>query len=169
MVSGRSVLEHPDRSTIERMFLSGWSAEKIHHWLKSRNKVAPAIDTLRAFRDKQISADKMLPPSVYALKLNQLDIQIDSLQELYNLLEIQKRRMGYLLDTEDKALITLPDTRKEMELLKNIIVDVIKLEMEMGIRERRPMELIEKKIDLNNMLQQFLLAKQGWAVVDDIG
>lgn len=166
LARGATVLDHPDRATIEKMFLTGWTASKIHNWLVSREKVPVSVQTLAHFRDNHIDAKLILPPSVYEQKLKHLDVQIDALQELYNLVEIQKRRLSYILKVEDDSRITLPDARDEMRLLKDTIVKVIQLEMELGIRDKRPMEIIEKRIDITELLKEFIAQKELMTVIE---
>lgn len=159
---GRLVLEHPDRATIDRMFLTGWKPSKIHEWLVSRGKTVISVRALAYYRDNHIDVKQILPPSVYEKKLQELDVQIDALQELYNLVEVLKRRLGYLLNLEDEAKVALPDTRKELNLLKDTIVKTIELEMEIGIRSKRPIEIVETKIDLSQLVEEYRAAKHVW-------
>ncbi len=156
MGRGKSVLDHPDKLVIDKMLLSGWTISKVHEWLISHQKKEVSEQTLLHYRDNYIDPKLVLPPSIYHKKIKQLDCQIDSLQELYNLMEIQKRRIGHLLEQEDIDRIANPDTRKELELLKDTIVKTIQLEMELGIRDKRAIEIIEKKFDMTEMLKEYL-------------
>lgn len=157
---GKSVLKHPDKMTIDKMLQTGWSPAKVHNWLISRQKEKVSEKTLLHYRNNYIDSKSILPASVYHTKIKQLDVQIDSLQELYNLIEIQKRRIGHLLITEEQDKTAYPETRKEIELLKDTIIKTVQLEMELGIRDKRPIELIEKRIDITELLKDFMIQKE---------
>ena len=162
MGRGKSVLEHPDKATIDKMLLSGWTISKVHEWLINHDKKEVSAQTLLQYRDNYIDPKLVLPPSIYHKRIKLLDCQVDALQELYNLMEIQKRRVGNFLEIEDIEQIANPDIRKELELLKDTIVKTIQLEMEMGIRDKRAIEIIEKKFDMVELLKEYLNMKQSW-------
>lgn len=157
---GKTILRHPERSTIDKMLLSGWSPSRIHEWLVEKGKDTVSAPTLSHYRDNFLDAKMILPPSTYEKKLKQLSIQIDLLRELYNLIEIQKRRLGYLLESEESYKRTHPDTRQELQLLRDTIVKAIDLEMDLGIRKKAAIEIHEKKFDMAELLKQFMLVKE---------
>jgi len=165
-MKGKSILQHPDRSTIDRMLQTGWSPQKVHDWLFSRKKELVTAQTIASYRKNHIDAKLILDPSIYALKLKQLDVQIDSLQELYNLIEVQKRRLGYLIKVEDQSEIALPDTRDEIKVLRDTIIKTVELEMQLGIRSKAAFEVIEKRIDITELLREFIAQKELMAVID---
>ena len=166
MAKGKSLQKHPEIDMIERMIVTGWSPAKINEWLKRTEKVPASANSIKNYRANYIKPRAILSPSIYALKLKQIDVYIDSLQELYNLIEIQKRRLGLALTEEHQSQVALPSTRKELELLKDTIVKTIELEMELGIKEKRPIEVIDKRIDVYDLVTQFEMAKEGWVVPD---
>jgi len=160
MVRGQSVKKHPDLAIIKRMLLSGWRPPKIFDWLVKHKKPTLSVKTLTNFRDNYLDVKQILPTSVYEEKLKEVDIFIDSLQELYNLIAMQKERIGYLLNIEDKSKIALPDTREELKILRDLLIKIVQLEMELGIRDKRPIEIIEKKFDMTEMLKEWLSIRE---------
>ncbi len=142
------------------MLLSGWKPSKICEWLSKHKKPIIAIKTLANYRNNYIDSKLILPISVYKTKLKEVDVVIDSLQELYDLVEIQKQRIGYLLDVEDQSKIALPDTREELKMLRDLLIKTVQLEMELGIRDKQPIEIIEKRVDITELLKDFMLQKQ---------
>jgi hypothetical protein len=169
MPAGRSLLSHPDKITIEQMICSGWTTTQIHQWLLDNEKELISEKVISDYRANYIKPKLILPASTYAKKLKQLDVKVNTLQELYNIIEIQKRRLGYYFDNETQYKSANPDTRKELEFLEKTIKDAIELEMDLGIRTKRPIEIIstENKIDLNELIDQWMLKQQGWVALRD--
>jgi hypothetical protein len=124
---GKMVLEHPLKDTIDRMLFSGWSPARVCNWLNKEHPELkdqnPSERTIRYYLDNHVEAKLVLPPSVYENSLKRLDISIDALQELYNLIEFQKRRMGYLIELEDTTKSCSPQTVHEKRLLKEMLVE----------------------------------------------
>lgn len=160
---GIKVKQHPDASLLEQMILSGWAPRKIEAWLKRKypddSKKQISERTLLSFRKNFIALNKGLPASYYATKLKELDIVIDSLQELYNAIEMQKRRVALNLQIEDNSNVALPDTRKEMELLAGMLAKSIELEMKLGIRKEEPQRLEVKSMNLDMLVTKYLEEK----------
>ena len=144
------------------MLLSGWKPSKICEWLSEHKKPVILVKTLANYRNNYLDPKSILPISIYKKKLKEVDVIIDSLQELYNLTEIQKQRIGYLLNVEDQSKIALPDTRDELKMLRDLLIKTVQLEMELGIRDKQPIEIIEKKFDMAEMLREYLNAQQSW-------
>lgn len=157
---GKTVKRHPQIRTIDNMLLSGWPTRRVSFWLVTNGMDPVSPQTLGYYRTNFLPSEMVLPPSVYEKKINQLDVQIDTLQELYNIIEIQKRRLEPLLNTEDQYGNTHPDTRHELLLLRDTIVKAIGLEMELGIRKKAAIEIHEKKFDMNEMLKEFIKQRE---------
>lgn len=142
---GEKVEDHPDRDLISRMLQSGWSPKKIETWL--RNKYPEDHDnwiserTLYSYRINFEKLELIIPANAYQTALKNLDVCIDTLQELYNSIAIQQQRISHNLSIEIASKIALPDTRKEMELLAEMLVKAIDLEMRLGIRKEMPSQL----------------------------
>ena len=156
---GLKVTEHPDQNLIHRMLLSGWVPLKIESWLKERY---PTDDskwicerTLLDYRKNFLNLNEGLPVSVYENRLKQIDVAVDTLQELYSAIEQQKRRMGWNLAIEDKNKVSLPDTREEMDLLYRMITKAVELEMRLGIRKESPAQLEVKQFSLEVFLTKY--------------
>lgn len=157
---GKTVQRHPERRTIDRMLLSGWPPRRVSEWLVDSGKNPVSVQTLGYYRNNFLDAKQILPTSTYEKKLNQLDIQIDTLRELYNIIELQKRRLAPLLETEDAHNRAHPDTRHEVQLLRDTIIKAIALEMQLGIREKAAIEIHEKKFDMAEMLKEFIKQRE---------
>lgn len=163
---GEKVESHPDKELISRMIQSGWSPRKIETWL--RNKYPDDKDlqvserTLYSYRKNFEKLDLIIPVTVYEKAIKELDVCIDSLSELYKAIAIQKQRISHLLAVENTNKIALPDTRKEMELLTQMIVDSLDIEMRLGIRREVPSELnIEARIlSLDALVVKYLDRKK---------
>lgn len=163
-MEGKKIKGSAVEGLIERMLLTGWSPAKVSVWLKqNRPDSYASADTIRAYRDNFIPKDRILPPSAYAQKIKEIDVMVDSLQELYNLVEVQKRRISLIIRTEDTSGITLPDARKEVELYRDLLVEICKLEMDLGVRRKIPIEIVEARFDLDKMLERFIQRRKKYA------
>lgn len=167
-LKGKTLLRHPERSTIDKMLLSGWIPLRVHEWLEMKGKDVVSTTTLTHYRNNFLDAKMILPPSTYEKKIKQLDVQIDTLRELYNLIEIQKRRLGYLLESEESYKRNHPDTRQELQLLRDTIVKAIDLEMDLGIREKAAIEIHEKKFDMAELLRTVIKEREERAMSEVI-
>jgi len=142
---GEKVEDHPDCDLISRMLQSGWSPKKIEQWL--RNKYPEDREqwiserTLYSYRQNFIKLEMLIPTPVFDKLLKEIDVCIDTLQELYKTIAIQKQRVSYNLKIEVDSKIALPDTRKEMELLAEMEVKALDIEMRLGIRKEVPSQL----------------------------
>ena len=157
---GKTVLKHPDKQLIDDLFYTGWSAQRISSWLKNMDKEPVSEITLRHYRNNFLDKKKILSQSAYEKYIKGINVQVDSLQELYNLIEIQKRRIGITLVEELKLKTTTPETREEMKILKDTLVQCIKLEMDLGVRDKRAIEIKETRLDITDLIKDFLLMEQ---------
>lgn len=160
---GLKTRDHPDADLITKMLMMGRSPKRIEEWLRHKypDDKSKWISerTLYSFRKNFINPKMVLPTSYYEEKIKELDCDIDALRELYNQIEIQKRRIAYNLKLEDKAEVSLPDTRKEMELLHTMLANAITLEMKLGIRREATKKIEVAHIDMNDLLEKYLEEK----------
>ena len=98
----------------------------------------------------------VLHPSAYDKIISRLDVHIDTLQELYNLIEILKRRLGPAIVEETKQKYLTPEVREDLKLLKETLIAVTKLEMDLGLKERRPIEITETSFNMTAFLLEFM-------------
>lgn len=142
------------------MILTGWAPLKIQNFLRHKYPEDESLwvseRTLYNYRTNFINLKMVLSPSEYATKIKELDVVIDTLQELYNNIEIQKRRVSLNLKIEDVNNVSLPDTRKEMELLHTMIANALQLEMKLGIRKAEPDRLEVRSMSLNELLVKYI-------------
>lgn len=142
---GEKAENHPDKDLISRMLQSGWSPKKVEFWLKNKypddKEQWISERTLLSYRKNFEKLELIIPVSSYQKALKELDVCIDTLQELYGAIAIQKQRISFNLDVEILSKIALPDTRKEMELLAEMTVKALDIEMRLGIRKEVPAQL----------------------------
>ena len=141
---------------IDRMLFTGWSTTKISDWLSYSGKFEVTPLTLRHYRDNYLKPKLVLHPSAYDKIISRLDVHIDTLQELYNLIEILKRRLGPAIVEETKQKYLTPEVREDLKLLKETLIAVTKLEMDLGLKERRPIEITETSFNMTAFLLEFM-------------
>lgn len=161
---GKTVKQHPDIRIIDRMLKSGWPPSRVSEWLGDMEKKPVSTQTLGHYRDNFLDVKLILPASVYEKKLKQLNVQIDTLRELYNLIELQKRRLKPMLEYEEARNTTHPDMRLELQLLRDTIIKSIELEMSLGVREKAAIKIEETKFDMAEMLKSFIAEREAKAM-----
>ena len=152
---GSKVVGHSREYFIRQMLRSSWSPERVALWLEQRHPDETlSSDTIRSYRTNFLTPDEVLAPSGYEEALKRIDVKVDALQELYNAVEIQKRRMAYLLNLETQSSIALRDTRLEMEVLVKMLLAILDKEMDLGVRERRPEVFEQRVVDVEAYLSR---------------
>lgn len=155
MAKGKSITTHPERHIIDKMLLTGWSTTKVSDWLEYSGKPMVSSLTLRNYRENYLEPKPILSESAYEKIIKRVDVHIDSLQELYNLIEILKRRLGPAIEEEMIHKTLTPEVREDLKLLKETLIKTLQLEMELCIRDRRPIEISETKLDITALLLEF--------------
>jgi hypothetical protein len=163
---GEKVDHHPNRDMIVRMLRSGWVPARVERWLRDKypdqKELQICEKTLWSYRSNFIALNLILPSTEYEKKLKEFDIAIDTLDELYKAIAIQKQRVSYNLAIEDKSQVALPDTRKEMELLAALTAKALEFEMRLGIRKEVPAQLhVDQRIlSVDVLLDKYLEARK---------
>jgi hypothetical protein len=144
------------------MLKSGWSPARIAEWLEQNVPEEQQIseETIRDYVKTYLKADEILQPSYVEKKLKEINVSIDTLRELYNLIELQKQRLSLILRVEDDSNITLPDGHREVELLRDTILSAVELEMKLGIRKQAPIEVLSGAYTVPVLIEEILKRKK---------
>lgn len=130
------VVLSPHRKEIEKRILAGESLRSISRWLKDNNEDI-GEHALRGHAQQMAPIRSMINQSLYARFHLNLGERVDALKELYNLVVVQMRRLSTGLKQElDKKTLS-GVVGKEVQSLRESLVSIIKLEMELGIREMK--------------------------------
>lgn len=80
---------------------AGWSLRQLCRYADKHFGEKVSTDTFKRLR-QLIPANEILPATYQSKKLQDIDAKIDALQELQNVIEVQKQRVTMALDWEDK-------------------------------------------------------------------
>lgn len=125
----------PFKDEIERR-LEVESPRQVSEWLKEKGEYI-SERSLRNYRNNIIGPKKaLLRGTLYSKYRELMNEKVDALQELYNLIcvQIERLNMGLRLEQEKGALSGMVSTN--MDLLRRLLVDTLKIEMDLGIRQR---------------------------------
>lgn len=141
------------------------SPRQVSEWLKKKGEYI-SERSLRSYRNNIIGPRKALLRGTLFSKYHHLmNEKVDALQELYNLICVQIERldMGLKVEQEKGSLSGMMSSN--LDLLRRMLVDLIKVELDLGIRQRAgPKEEVindDQLMDLLNGIIKKDAQKQG--------
>jgi hypothetical protein len=152
------------REKAAQALIGGEAAIKVVEWLQGEKKVLTDIkpQTLRKMLDRYRSTD--LRDNVFTrisiasanIPVNVIVKRINSMTELEELVEIQKKRVQKLLDMEDKtSKLVLKNTTEEIKVLQGLLVQLGFLQLETGVIQRAPKTIRGSVVDPQGGVTEF--------------
>jgi hypothetical protein len=126
----------PRKEHIEAKLLRGDSPSSILTWLKTDYNEDIGVHALEDHRNKLRMAQGLVETSEYHKAHQNMLLKIDVLQEFYNFITVQMHRIGIGIVLENEKKMLSPATSRDMDLLRQALVDAANLEMELGVRKR---------------------------------
>jgi hypothetical protein len=120
-----------------KLFREGFSAAKLVMWLKEeRNILDIGVKSVQNYCDKMNGPLKALRGNFYVTMTAGVQGRIDALLELHKSAGLQMKRMSPLLEDEVKDRKMLPGIDRAMDLFRRTCVDILTVEMDLGVRKR---------------------------------
>ncbi len=120
-----------------KLFREGLSAPKLVQWLKEEKNIFDIGESAVLTYIKRMNGPlKAVRGNFYITLTAGMEDKVDALKELYKSAQIQMKRMSPLLEEEttDKKLI--PGIDRAMDLFRRTCVDILTVEMDLGVRKR---------------------------------
>lgn len=153
---GQKVVTHPLKEWIDRLIKSGESPKTVSEWLKTQHPKETQISekTIYNYIKNFIPTWRLLPAPYYKEKLLRLDRKIDALKALYSLAISQAEKVAIWEKLESESNIELPNGLRSRQLLQNMLVNILKTEMDLGIRAKAAdkLEIESRQIDIDVLL-----------------
>ena len=151
------------REEVEKMLLTGTSPSKVSMWLRVEKGVDIGDHALLDYqRSLQEVSNALQGNRYYEHYTLGAEKKVDALRELYRAAQTQMKRLGIGLKAEEdaKRLSSLMD--KGLDTLRNILKDIIEIEMDLGIKKRVASgEASEKgRIDVKELLERVMTASE---------
>lgn len=121
---------------INNKLLAGESPEKVSHWLKIERNKNVGVHSVRDYWNKTHGPLSALRSTYYKRFTAGMAAKINALNELYLAAQVQMKRLGTGLELEQGKKTMLATVDKGLDLLRRICLDIITVEMDLGLRKR---------------------------------
>jgi len=160
MAGSRSeVVRSPFKDLIDECLQSGWTGTSIHRHLcrtygpgyphvLTANELwtryhIPSIKSITRYREVWLPTAKVLPESLISKKLEGLDVQIDTVQELARLLPLLRERAASALNIEGTLNgMLLLTTDRAVETFTNVWAKYVQHAFDLGLLKRAAVNVI---------------------------
>ncbi len=120
-----------------KLFREGWSAPKLVQWLKEEKNVFDVGTSAVLTYIKRMNGPlKAIRGNFYVTMTAGLEGKIDALMELHKSAQLQMKRMSPLLEEEVRDKKLIPGVERSMDLFRRTCVDILTVEMDLGVRKR---------------------------------
>jgi hypothetical protein len=120
-----------------KLFREGWSAPKLVMWLKDDKNIHDiGVSAVGTYVKRMNGPLKALRGNFYLAATAGVAEKIDALVELYKCAQLQTKRMSPLLEIETNEKKLIPGVDRAIDLFRRTCVDILTVEMDLGVRKR---------------------------------